>query len=68
MVETAEAGMGLGNEGNTPIANSMLSEAARVFQDLLPYRSRQNFVNDKWMEAYLKLLRGHIRSGEQQTV
>ncbi|KAK3332870.1 hypothetical protein B0T19DRAFT_354543 [Cercophora scortea] len=67
MVETAEAGMGIGNEGSTPIANLMLSEAASVLQGLLRYQSHQDFVNDKWMEAYLKLLRGHIRSGEQQT-
>ncbi|KAH8745123.1 hypothetical protein F5883DRAFT_268911 [Diaporthe sp. PMI_573] len=66
MVEIAEAGVGISNEGNTPIANLMLSEAASVFQGLLRYGSHQSFVNDKWMEAYLRLLRGHIRSGKQQ--
>ncbi|KAH6624160.1 hypothetical protein B0J18DRAFT_409649 [Chaetomium sp. MPI-SDFR-AT-0129] len=68
MVGTAEAGMGLGNDGNTSIAHWMLSDAASVFQGLVRYQGHQKFVNDKWMEAYLKLLRGHIRSGEQQTV
>ncbi|KND87685.1 hypothetical protein TOPH_07653 [Tolypocladium ophioglossoides CBS 100239] len=64
LVEMAEAGMGMGNEGNTPIASLMLSEAASVFQGLQRYRGHQKWVNDKWMEAYLKLLRGHIKSGE----
>ncbi|PNY18157.1 Uncharacterized protein TCAP_07596 [Tolypocladium capitatum] len=67
MVEMAEARIGMNKEGNAPMANLMLSEAASVFQGLVRYGGHQKFVNDKWMEAYLKLLRGHIRSGEQQT-
>jgi len=64
-VEIAEAGMKIGDGGNTPIANLMLSEAASVFQGLLRYGSHQKFVNDKWMEAYVRLLRRQITSGEQ---
>ncbi|KAI0398956.1 hypothetical protein F4802DRAFT_611243 [Xylaria palmicola] len=68
MVEAAEAGIGIGNEGNTPIANLMLSEASSVLQGLVRYQGHQDFVNDKWMEAYLKLLRKHLRLGEPQTL
>lgn len=66
MVEAAEAEMGISNEGNTTIANLMLSDAASIFQGLLRYQSHQTLTNDKWMEAYLKLLRGNVRSREQQ--
>ncbi|KAF2454686.1 hypothetical protein BDY21DRAFT_416653 [Lineolata rhizophorae] len=61
LVELAEARLGI-SKGNTAIASLMLSEATSVFQGLLRYGSYQKFVNDKWMDAYLKLLREHIRS------
>jgi hypothetical protein len=67
MVEAAEAEMGISNEGNTTIANLMLSDAASIFQGLLRYQGYQKSTNDKWMEAYVRILRGHVRSGEQQT-
>jgi hypothetical protein len=38
MVEAAEAGMGISNEGNTTIADLMLSDAASIFQGLLRYQ------------------------------
>lgn len=56
LIGTAEAEMKIVDEGNTPIANLMLSDAASVWQGLLRYRSHQKFVNDKWMEAYVRLL------------
>jgi hypothetical protein len=55
LIGTAEAEMKI-VEGNTPIANLMLSDAASVLQGLLRYRSHQKFVNDQWMEAYVRLL------------
>jgi hypothetical protein len=65
-VEIAEAGMRIDDQGNnTSIANLMLSEAASIVQGLLRCRSHQKFVNDKWMEAYMRLLREHITSREQ---
>jgi len=65
MVEIAEARVHV-NEQNTPIADLMLSDAASVFQGLLRYGGHQRLVNDKWMEAYLRLLRGHVMSEEQR--
>ncbi|KAK3935482.1 hypothetical protein QBC46DRAFT_358193 [Diplogelasinospora grovesii] len=67
LVEIAEAGLKIGDEGNTSIAKLMLSEAASIFQGLVRYGSHQKFVNDKWMEAYVRLLRKQITSREQQT-
>lgn len=57
LIGTAKTAMKIVDEGNTPIANLMLSDAASVLQGLLRYRSHQKFVNDKWMEAYVRLLR-----------
>ncbi|PNY24387.1 Uncharacterized protein TCAP_05683 [Tolypocladium capitatum] len=63
LVEIAEVRMGIGKEGNTPIASLMLSDAASVFQGLVRYGGHQKHVNDEGIEAYLTLLRGHIKSG-----
>lgn len=52
-------------EGSTPIADLLMSDAASVFQGLLTYRGHQSFANDKWLEAYAKLLRKHIKSGRE---
>ena len=57
MIEIAEAGIGISNERNPSVASLMFSEAASIVQGLLRYSSHQRSVNDKWMEAYLKLLR-----------
>ena len=46
------------------MGGSKKGEATSVFQGLLRFASHQKFVNDKWMEAYLRLLREHVRSGE----
>jgi hypothetical protein len=64
LVEIAEARMGGSKNGEASIANMMLSNATSVIQGLLRFASHQKFVNDKWMEAYLRLLREHVRSGE----
>jgi hypothetical protein len=64
LVEIAEARMGGSMNGEASIANMMLSNATSVFQGLLRFASHQKFVNDKWMEAYLRLLREQVRSGE----
>ncbi|KAH9211764.1 hypothetical protein DL95DRAFT_525548 [Leptodontidium sp. 2 PMI_412] len=61
-VEAAEARMGGSMNGESSIANMMLSNATSVFQGLLRFASHQKFVNDKWMEAYLRLLREHAGS------
>lgn len=58
LIGTAEAEMN-GDEGDTPIANLMLSDATNVFQGLLSYRCHQKFVNDNWMEAYARLLHSY---------
>jgi hypothetical protein len=66
-VEIAEAGMKTGHDGgnHTPIANLMLSDAASVFQGLRRYGSHQKFVNDKWMQAYVRLLCNKSRLGSK---
>ncbi|PVH70379.1 hypothetical protein DL98DRAFT_661210 [Cadophora sp. DSE1049] len=64
LVEIAEARMGDSMNGEASIANMMLSNATSVFQGMLRFASHQKFVNDKWMEAYLRLLREHVRSRE----
>ena len=64
LVEIAEARMGGSKNGEVSIASMMLSNASSVFQGLLQFASHQKFVNDIWMEAYLMLLREHVRSGE----
>ncbi|KAF1959798.1 hypothetical protein CC80DRAFT_545231 [Byssothecium circinans] len=57
MLEIAEAGTGISDERTPLIANMLLSDGASIFQGLLRYKGHQKFVNDNWMEAYLKLLR-----------
>lgn len=59
LVEMAEAEMGRSKEGEATMASMMLSNATSTFQGLLKYWGHQKGVNDKWMEAYLKLLREH---------
>ncbi|KAK0734101.1 hypothetical protein B0T26DRAFT_760841, partial [Lasiosphaeria miniovina] len=39
------------------IASRLFSDAPSIVQGVLQYRSHQKFVNDKWMEGYLRLLR-----------
>ena len=67
LVGMAEASIGSSEKGEGMIANMMLSDATSVFQGLLQYTNHQKFVNDAWMEVYLKLLRGHIMSDEPST-
>jgi hypothetical protein len=55
-VETTEAELDP-KKGEPTIASLLLSDAASIVQGLLCYASHQKFVNDKWMEAYSKLLR-----------
>ncbi|EXJ80739.1 hypothetical protein A1O3_07023 [Capronia epimyces CBS 606.96] len=55
-VETTEAEL-VPKKGEPTMANLFLSDTASTFQGLLCYASHQKFVNDKWMEAYCKLLR-----------
>ncbi|KAH6707915.1 hypothetical protein BKA61DRAFT_739162 [Leptodontidium sp. MPI-SDFR-AT-0119] len=64
-VEAAEARMGGSMNGEASVANMMLSNATSVFQGLLRFASHQKFVNDKWMEANLRLLREHAGSSLQ---
>lgn len=64
LVEIAEAGMGGSKNGEESIANLMLSNATSVYQGLLRYAGHQKFVNDKWMAAYVRLLREHVRPEE----
>ena len=56
-VETTEAELDPNEKGEPTIANLLLSDAASIVQGLLCYAGHQKFVNDKWMEAYSKLLR-----------
>ncbi|KAJ4528071.1 hypothetical protein HRR83_000822 [Exophiala dermatitidis] len=56
-VETTEAELDPKEKGKPTIANLLLSDAASIVQGLLCYAGHQKFVNDKWMEAYCKLLR-----------
>jgi hypothetical protein len=39
----------------------LLSDAVSVFQGLVRCQGHQVFVNDQWMEAYLKLIRDHFQ-------
>lgn len=60
LIGTAETEMKVGSDwGKKPIASLMLSDAASILQGLLKYRGHQKWVNDKWMEAYVKLLHSH---------
>ncbi|KAF5556993.1 kinase-like domain-containing protein [Fusarium napiforme] len=61
MLAAAERKLGNDDEGATPIADLLLSDAASVFQGLVRYQGHQVFVNDQWMEAYLKLIRDHFQ-------
>ncbi|KAF5672697.1 kinase-like domain-containing protein [Fusarium denticulatum] len=61
MLAAAERKLGNNDEGATPIADLLLSDAASVFQGLVRYQGYQVFVNDQWMEAYLKLVRDHFQ-------
>ncbi|KAK5992196.1 Found in mitochondrial proteome protein 29 [Cladobotryum mycophilum] len=45
------------NQGQTPIADLLMSDAASMYQGLLRYRGHQKWVNDQWMEAYMGFLR-----------
>jgi hypothetical protein len=56
-VETTEAELDPNGKGEPTIVNLLLSDAASIVQGLRCYASYQKFVNDKWMEAYSKLLR-----------
>ncbi|KAK5218482.1 hypothetical protein LTR47_011704 [Exophiala xenobiotica] len=56
-VEAAEVESGCNKKGEPTIASMMLSDATSVLQGLLCYTSHQKFVNETWMEGYLKLLR-----------
>ncbi|KAF5627809.1 kinase-like domain protein [Fusarium tjaetaba] len=61
MLAAAERKLRKDDEGATPIADLLLSDAASVFQGLVRYQVHQVFVNDQWMEAYLKLIRDHFQ-------
>lgn len=61
MVRVEEARSGI--EG---LADLMVSDAASVYQGHLGYMGHQLFVNDRWMKAYAKLLREHIKPVEEQ--
>lgn len=63
LVETAEAEAGIIGPGKASIASLMLSDAASILQGLLRYMGYQKNVNDKWMDAYLRLLRENARAG-----
>lgn len=41
----------------------MVSDAASIVQGVLRYKGHQKFVNDKWMDAYVRLLRSTVASG-----
>ncbi|KAM0261479.1 hypothetical protein ACHAPA_009799 [Fusarium lateritium] len=60
MLEAAENKVGNKDNGATPIADLLLSDVSSVFQGLLKYQGHQVFVNNQWMEAYLKLIREHF--------
>jgi hypothetical protein len=62
MLEAAEKEVGSDDNGRTLIADLLLSDVASVFQGLLKYQDHQAFANDQWMEAYLKLIRGHFEA------
>ncbi|KAF5530799.1 kinase-like domain-containing protein [Fusarium mexicanum] len=62
MLEAAERKLGNNEKGATPITDLLLSDAASVFQGLVRYQGHQVFVNNQWMEAYLKLIRGYFQS------
>ncbi|KAF9761851.1 hypothetical protein IL306_003659 [Fusarium sp. DS 682] len=60
MVQAAEFNMGINDKGKALIGDLLLSDAASAFQGLLRYQCHQAFVNDKWMDVYLKLIRERI--------
>ena len=60
LIEIAEAGKAGGRNAQDRIADKMLSDAASVYQGLQEYASHQKFVNEDWMEAYLKLLHMYV--------
>ncbi|EMT67774.1 hypothetical protein FOC4_g10005883 [Fusarium odoratissimum] len=60
VLEAAERKLRNNDSGATTIADLLLSDAASVFQGLVRYQGRQLFVNNQWVEAYLKLIRGHF--------
>lgn len=59
MVKEIEEGA---NSPGQKIWNIMLSNGARVVQGLSQYKGHQKFVNDKWMDAYARLLTEHFNS------
>ncbi|KAG5761086.1 hypothetical protein H9Q72_010812 [Fusarium xylarioides] len=61
MLAAAKSKLGNNDKGATPVADLLLSDAASVFQGLVRYQGHQVFVNNQWMEAYLKLIRGHFQ-------
>ncbi|KAM0083809.1 hypothetical protein ACKRZS_004015 [Fusarium odoratissimum] len=61
ILEAVESKLGNNNKGATPIADLLLPDAASVFQGLVRCQGHEAFVNNQWMEAYLKLLRGHFQ-------
>ena len=44
----------------TPVLNTILSDAATLFQGLRQYAWHQKAVNDRWMDHYLTLLRKRL--------
>ncbi|KAG4272632.1 hypothetical protein FPRO04_10374 [Fusarium proliferatum] len=62
MLAALESKLGNNDKGVTPIADLLLSDAASVFQGLVRYQGHQAFVNNQWMEAYLKLIRGRFQT------
>ncbi|KAI0148392.1 hypothetical protein GGR57DRAFT_515373 [Xylariaceae sp. FL1272] len=44
------------------IGTAMLSDGARIVQGLGEYKSHQNSANDRWMDAFVRLLAGHYKS------
>lgn len=61
-VKKAEIESGTHENGESTIATMMLSDATSIFQGLMCYTSHQKSVNDKWMDAYVRLL--HENSGQ----
>lgn len=61
LIEAAEAGRIGRTKVQATMANTMLSDGATLCLGLHKYAGQQDFINDRWMEAYLKFLHKQVQ-------
>ncbi|KAI9761634.1 MAG: hypothetical protein M4579_000868 [Chaenotheca gracillima] len=64
LIGTIEATKGSYKTRYPTISSSISSEAASIYRGIHSYMSHQKFVNDKWMDAYTRLLLKNVKPRE----